>query len=96
MASSEGGCELLDEFVTVVVTDEIGSVDVVVTVDSLALPLPFATGRDCCFVGGERTCFDVVELLVVVVVDVEGTAFCETIAAYCKTGTVEVLPVLTG
>ena len=89
--NNEGGWEL----VTVVVTDDIGRVDVVVTTKSFALvriPVPFEIGLVCGFVGGESTCleFDVL-LLVVVVDDVDGTVFCETIAEYWRTGNVVVV-----
>ncbi len=60
--------------------DEIGRVDDVVTVESLALvivPVPLDICRDGCLVCGERICccLDVVVLLLVVVVDVDGTVF---------------------
>jgi hypothetical protein len=79
--NSEGGCDMLDELVTVVVTDEIGSVDVAVTIESLigmTVPVPFASCLDGCFIGDENTwcgCLEVVVLLLVVVVEVGGTVF---------------------
>jgi len=99
--NNDGGWELFDELVTVVVTDDIGSVDVVVTIESFVFDIvvvPFDSCLNGCFVCGESICccLDVVVLLLVVVVDVDGTVFCETIAEYWRTGNVVVVPVVTG
>ncbi len=98
--NNEGGWELFDELVTVVVTDDIGRVDVDVTIESFVLDIvvvPFDICLDGCFVCGESICccLDAVVLLLVVVVDVDGTVFCETIAEYWRTGNVVAL-VVTG
>jgi len=86
-----------------VVTDDIGRVNVVDTIESCVfdiVPVPFGNCLDGCFVGGESTCccccLDVVVLLLMVVVEVDGTVFCETIAEYCRTGNVVVVVVVTG
>lgn len=86
--------------VTVVVTDDIGRVDVVITIESFVFDIvvvPFGICFDVCFVCGESKCcccLDAIVLLLVVVVDVDGTVFCETIAEYWRTGNVAV--VVTG
>jgi len=89
-ANNDGGWELFDvELVIFVVTDDIGWLEVVIIVESLLL---IDICLDTCFVCGESTfcCLDV-ELLLVVVVNIDGRVFCETIVEYCRTGWVVVV-----
>mgnify|MGYP006911101013 CR=1 FL=1 len=53
--------------------------------------VPLGNCLDVCLVCGERifVCFDADVLLLVV-----GVVFCETIAAYCRTGSVDVVVVV--
>ena len=75
----------------------IARVDAVVTIESLVLvivPVPFDICLDCGFVSGETTCcLDTPVLLLIVVVEVDATVFCETIVEYWRTGNVVVVEV---
>jgi hypothetical protein len=90
-ANNDGGWELFDiELVIFVVTDDIGCVEFVIAIESLLL---IDVCLDICFVEGEWIfcCLDVELLLDVVVVDVDGRVFCETIVEYCRIGWIDVV-----